>query len=328
MQERSFELKFLTPAFLGDAEQKGVWRTPPIKALLRQWWRVAYAAEQQFRQGFEADMRHEEGIIFGHAWLDDDLNAKGEKVAARQSQVRLRLDAWTPGSQQGVSPLATTLPTSYAWFGLVNRGNGLPDRTGIKAAPDRESVKVLRIAVPDDFEKQLNEVISLINAFGTLGSRRHGGWGSLYIKESLPVPLNKMAKYARPLQTCLKNDWPMSLVDYEGFCVWHSDRSFHNWNDVMKFVASIRKDVRSCLKTIDGKDLRSALGFASPGCMASQLRWKVFPEEDVLKLRVFAMPHCIPEDGGININSTDLQSAWKAVFASLDQQANLQRVKE
>jgi hypothetical protein len=47
MQTR-FQIQFHTPAFLGDANQSGRWRTPPFKAQLRQWWRVAYAAQQQF----------------------------------------------------------------------------------------------------------------------------------------------------------------------------------------------------------------------------------------------------------------------------------------
>ena len=41
MLTRTYTLRFLTPAFLGNADQNGQWRTPPIKALLRQWWRVA-----------------------------------------------------------------------------------------------------------------------------------------------------------------------------------------------------------------------------------------------------------------------------------------------
>ena len=49
MIERKFTLQFCTPAFLGNAEQSGQWRTPPFKAQLRQWWRVAYAASKHFR---------------------------------------------------------------------------------------------------------------------------------------------------------------------------------------------------------------------------------------------------------------------------------------
>jgi CRISPR-associated protein Cmr1 len=45
MTQLRYRLTFLTPAFLGNAEQSAQWRTPPIKALLRQWWRVVYAGD-------------------------------------------------------------------------------------------------------------------------------------------------------------------------------------------------------------------------------------------------------------------------------------------
>jgi len=40
MKVLRYKVEFLCPAFLGNAEQNGQWRTPPFKALLRQWWRV------------------------------------------------------------------------------------------------------------------------------------------------------------------------------------------------------------------------------------------------------------------------------------------------
>ena len=48
MQTYSYQLRFQTPAFLGNAQQQAQWRTPPIKALLRQWWRVAVAQEVRY----------------------------------------------------------------------------------------------------------------------------------------------------------------------------------------------------------------------------------------------------------------------------------------
>src|SRR5690625_7483759 len=90
MKTLDYTIRFVTPAFLGNAEQAGQWRSPPFKALLRQWWRVAYAAEKQF-QVDPAAMRKEEGLLFGHAWLEDDRDEKGNKVPARRSQVRIRL---------------------------------------------------------------------------------------------------------------------------------------------------------------------------------------------------------------------------------------------
>ena len=40
MQKLEYQVRFLIPAFLGNAEQSGQWRTPPFKALLRHWWRM------------------------------------------------------------------------------------------------------------------------------------------------------------------------------------------------------------------------------------------------------------------------------------------------
>ncbi|MGN2392624.1 hypothetical protein [Pelomicrobium sp. G1] len=33
MTERRYTVRFLTPAFLGDAKQNGRWRTPPFKGV-------------------------------------------------------------------------------------------------------------------------------------------------------------------------------------------------------------------------------------------------------------------------------------------------------
>jgi CRISPR-associated protein Cmr1 len=96
MRELTYQVSFNTPAFLGNAEQQAQWRTPPFKALLRQWWRVAYAASKNFRSDVAA-MREAEGKLFGHAWLEHDRNNQGEKIAARKSLVRIRLGQWSAG---------------------------------------------------------------------------------------------------------------------------------------------------------------------------------------------------------------------------------------
>ena len=44
-----------------------------------------------------AAMRQAEGRLFGHAWLENDRDARGQKVAARRSAIRLRLSDWSLG---------------------------------------------------------------------------------------------------------------------------------------------------------------------------------------------------------------------------------------
>ncbi len=325
MQIRSYRLRFVTPAFLGNAEQIGQWRTPPIKALLRQFWRVAYAAEHNFKVDLAA-MRREEGLLFGHAWLEDDKDSEGRHVAARKSAIRIRLSAlaqqpaWAEGSQQGIQPLGDGLNTSYAWFGLIKRGRGLPDRRGIKAdSTAGEATRQLDLAFPAGIQQSMDGVMNLVHAFGLLGSRSRGGWGALHVEGITPMSNTQIQRYVRPLDVCLQDDWPMSLAaDQHGPCIWHSKATFKSWDAAMRFIATERRLVRTTLKGLNGKDLRPALGFASSGRMPSPLRWKVIPEGDALKVRTFAMPHRIPDDGGQRMHPADLQIAWRSVCTSLD----------
>ncbi len=77
-----YQLSFTTLAFLGNAGQDAQWHTPPFKALLRQWWRVAWAADQKCALDPAAvhAMREQEGRLLGHAWLDnDDTHARKKR---------------------------------------------------------------------------------------------------------------------------------------------------------------------------------------------------------------------------------------------------------
>jgi CRISPR-associated protein Cmr1 len=324
MQTLEYTVRFNTPAFLGNAEQNAQWRTPPFKALLRQWWRVAYAAENQFMVNV-AEMRTAEGELFGVAADGGD---------SQKSQIRLRLntsqgEAWAMGSQSGVIPLPTNLNTSYAWFGLINRGNNLPNRAGIKAASPTESVRQLSLAFPDTQKKRMQEVMALIHAFGLLGSRSRGGWGALHIDNEKELTNQGMEPYTREIDGCLNSDWPISLAkDTNGLLMWESKNTFKSWDAAMEFIATQRKTVRTALK--NGKDLRPALGFALPnGRMPSPLRWKVMaPQQGNLTVRAFAMPHKIPDSAEKSLSLQDLLSAWSAVTKTLDSIHAFQRLTE
>lgn len=328
IKKLEYELRFLTPAFLGNAEQSAQWRTPPIKALLRQWWRVVWAAENGFSNDIAA-MRREEGLLFGHAWLEDDgfeRDGHWVKTAARKSLVRLRLEgtdeagAWTPGTQQGVAPVPTSIDAGYAWFGLVRRGHGQPDRNAIRA-DGRESVRTLVLAVPDEHAERLATVMRLVSQFGQLGSRSRGGWGSFQLSGAQPLSVAELQRYAQPTDDCLSRDWPMSFCsEAKGLCLWESKATFKTWDQAMLGAALERRRVRSALKSVGGKDLRPALGFAlAVGRMPSPLRWRVVQMPDKqLAMWVFAMPTRIPDEARKSVAPADLNKAWRTVFDALD----------
>ena len=326
MQIHQYKLCLKSPAFLGNATQDPQWRTPPVKALLRQWWRVAWAAQHQFPVDYQA-MREEEAKLFGHAWLENDRNHAGESVAARKSSVRLRLlgqnkqAGWSKGSQIGVQPLSTGLDTSYAWFGLV-KTKGKADRNAIKpAGPEGE--QTLAIAAPDSAWPMLQEALNLIDAFGNLGSRSRGGWGALHLPEATSLSPADCLAYTRPLLKCLQTDWAMSLAqDAQGLCIWESRRTFSSWDKAMALIATERRDVRKSL----GKELRFVLGEGGNERLPNPLRWKVVPaENDSVRVRVFAMPHAIPAGKGVSFQGNQLHDAWRQVCHTLDNNQNLRR---
>ncbi|MFN4021476.1 MAG: RAMP superfamily CRISPR-associated protein, partial [Hydrogenophilus thermoluteolus] len=193
MQTATFTLTFTTPAFLGDANQNARWRTPPIKHELRHWWRVAYAADHGFRVNV-SEMRREEGLLFGHAWLENDAfvqDGRKTKTAARQSQVRIRLDHWNEGMlRQWPQDTTVTHPsvrmpigsTLYLGYGPLtfNRNSS---KTALKAnaAIQEQEQATLAIAYPEATASLLEQALWLMDRFGTLGGRARNGWGSYHL---------------------------------------------------------------------------------------------------------------------------------------------------
>lgn len=327
-------IRFLTPAFLGDAEQQGRWRTPPIKALLRQWWRVVWAAEHGFPTDVQR-MRHEEGVLFGHAWPEGDRDADGARVQGRKSAVRIRLKApepdqpaWTEGHQNGVAPMPDVIGTSYAWFGLLDQRTKQALRTAIKPeAP--EGRRTLRLAWPATETGHMNTVLQMLGSFGQLGYRSRGGWGALHVEGVDPLTSEELDRYSRPLEDCLAGEWPAALAsDAEGLMLWRGRQTFDHWAKLMSVVAGLRKVVRDPLKTLSGGDLRAVLGSAKAGDrIANPLRWRPVLEPDgQLRLRVFAMPWRVTgELRSSAVSEAQLASAWHTVARTLDQHGDLER---
>ncbi|MCX8049909.1 MAG: hypothetical protein N3A55_09695, partial [Methylohalobius sp.] len=198
-----YRIEFTTPAFLGDAEQSGRWRTPPFKAQLRQWWRVVYAAKHNYRVSV-SDMRREEGLLFGNAWLEGDF---------RKSLVRLRLDRWDEGSlkkSQWPADSNVTHPevtnrqvgsALYLGYGPLayQRCTTLKANAAIQAG----EAATLSLAVPEEHAVLITQALMLMHHYGTVGGRSRNGWGSYTLKlvEKTSAPTD--IKPLRDWRACL-----------------------------------------------------------------------------------------------------------------------------
>lgn len=328
MTELEYELRFTTPAFLGDEEQNGQWRTPPLKALLRQWWRVLQGASA--RQPDWKTIRETEGRLFGNAWLK-----KNDQPLHCKSPIRIRLEPDWAGGTLGASSWPTDferVPTTrtggnlpadlYLGYGPILREKGnLKIRTAID--PDK-SVR-LRLLLPPHRSDEILKTLTLIHWFGNVGSRARNGWGSVQLTPQGETPPPPSLRQADPLlaevlrnwEQCHALDWPHAVgSDANGPLIWCTE-DLANWRKAIGALANVRVAVRRAAKAIRNQHGRAAalhyLGYpAGTGKqnpwalavrgerdklrLASPLRFKVVPSSDG-KVRglIFHVPCAIPQ---------------------------------
>ncbi len=356
MQTQEITIQFHTPAFLGDANQSGRWRTPPFKAQLRQWWRVAYASQRRFAVDV-GEMRDIEGRLFGHAWLENDRDEKGQKVAARRSEVRIRLSRWDEGQLKSwpaankINPPEVGMVDSNLYMGygpvVLPRGSREPSLKAnaaiqAKAIQAKEQAE-FSIAFPHDQATLLDHALQLMHQYGTVGGRSRNGWGSYSLTPKADKPLATNAIPSRPLADCLQLDWPHAIgTDAAGALFWQT-KPHQDWAGLMKTLAQIKIALRTQAAfkfphaQPDGQ-IHDRHWLSYPITrhsvndwnrknlrLPNQLRFKVRPTADgQLTGVIFHMPHQPPKEFGPNPKT--LERIWQQVHQHLDQTSTLQRI--
>lgn len=346
MKTLQYSIRFLTPAFLGNAEQNGQWRTPPFKALLRQWWRVAATTHD----GDVNKLREREGRLFGHAWLENDHEGS-DKVAARKSAIRLRLSRWDTGEMdnwQGLGsvphpevpkPVGSDL---YLGYGSLVFKNGTVLK-GNAAVQDRETAK-LSLALPEIEWPLIQQALWLIDRFGTVGGRSRNGWGSFSLS---PIDQTDALQGKLPLRDwreCLKLDWPHAIGKNEqGALIWQT-QAFDDWKALMRELAIIKIGMRTQFRFSTGKNAarteprhwlsypvtnHSVQAWSNNARLPNSLRFKVRPDiENPNKLRgiIFHVP-CLPP-AAFSPDRQAIVQVWQKVHAFLSNHEQLTRVQE
>ncbi len=349
MQISSFDVRFTVPAFLGNAEQSAQWRTPPFKAQLRQWWRVAYAAQHHFDVDL-ATMRYEEGRLFGHAWLQNDTTQDGRRANARRSQVRLHLSRWDSGSLTNWQPVGKVSPPGphappmdsdvYLGYGPIKPGSKLKGNAAIQAGEQA----ALSLAYPEAATGMMEAALQLMHQYGAVGGRSRNGWGS-YLLSRKDGTSNPSALDARPFRDwrdCLRLDWPHAIgTDEYGPLVWQT-KAHPDWKALMTELAKIKIGFRTQFRFIHGKrsnvkEDRHWLSYPvtdhsikewGPLRLPNSLRFKVRTTADKQLVGVILHVPCAPI-ASFQPEPRTLESVWQRVHQFLDQpDVNLHRIAE
>lgn len=273
MRTLTYQVSFNTPAFLGNAEQQAQWRTPPLKALIRQWWRVVKAPQVGYDH---KKLLALENALFGAAF--DDGEAKSHR-----SLVQLRLSGWQLGElaqhkdavelkwidHHEVDPRKSkphlgerkVRADVYLGYGPIGRSSAI--------APNATPLE-LRLRCPEADAPDIRKAMQLAAWFGTLGSRSRNGWGSLHLEGEGLTALDglcdsKLAEQA-PLRTLpaalgdrLAAEWPHSvgLCDDNRPAVWRvfAEKTvregkthyvgFKDWKTAMERLAALKIGFRT-----------------------------------------------------------------------------------
>ncbi len=336
MTTRELKVRFVTPAFLGDAEQSGRWRTPPFKALLRQWWRIAYAADHGFRVNV-VEMRREEGRLFGSA-TDGEGN---------RSLIRMRLDRWDVGSlkswnhleQQSVHhPEAEKAkyqvgPHAYLGFGPLD-GRGGTKLAKANAAIQAGETATFSLALPESDAGRIDTALLLMDRYGTLGGRSRNAWGSFSLTPLNGTPALKGEVPRRPWHDALGLDWPHAIGEDEaGLLAWQT-RPCDDWKTLMRELAIIKIGLRTQFLFTTGKNAphpeeRHWLSHPVTGHNVGRWKQARLPNSLRFKMRpdatdpesffgvIFHVP-CRPPDE-FRPDPKAIERTWEAVHALLDE---------
>jgi CRISPR-associated protein Cmr1 len=351
MKTLQYTIQFHTPAFLGNAVQNGQWRTPPFKALLRQWWRVAAAAHSCDL----IKLREREGRLFGHAWLQDD-RVGGRNVTARKSAVRLRLSSWNEGQLKNWEGLEQKTvehpeaektncqigPHAYLGYGpLIVKG-----RTTLKsnAAIQFGEAAKFSLAVPEVEWPLIQQALWLIDRFGTVGGRSRNGWGSFHLSPIDGTPPLQGTLPLRNWRECLTLDWPHALgQDEHGALIWQTP-AFDDWKVLMRELAIIKIGLRTQFPFTTGKNAQisesrhflsypvtnhSVQAWGNNARLPNSLRFKVRPDAgnpDKVRGIIFHVP-CLPPPA-FNPDKQAIVQVWQKVHSHLSQHQHLTRVQE
>jgi len=345
MQTQKYTIRFNTPAFLGNAEQNGQWRTPPFKAQLRQWWRVAYAAAERFDVNV-ADMRRVEGLLFGNAWLSHQEN--GCEIADhRRSWVRLRLERWDDGTlkkaswpsdatvrhpevkdkQGALKPIGSAL---YQGFGpLIYDNKRRTTALKANAAIQADEKARLGLAYPQEHADLIERALWLMHRYGTVGGRSRNGWGSYELTPVDETPALSGSVPLRPWRDCLNLDWPHAIgKDERGALIWKT-AEHDDWQLLMRTLAIIKIGLRTQFVfspaphrnplprhwlsyPVTNHDVRPWDNLRLP----NSLRFKVRKQGNKLVGVIFHMP-CLPPPA-FAPHLTTIIDVWQCVHAFLD----------
>ena len=352
--ELKFDVEFVTPCFLGGADGDAEIRVAPFKNLLRRWWRIAngnLSPEELWKK---------ESRLFGSTEKDPDIVEENKRLPKEKrkpeifgkSRVELKIyDATKCNIVNITDNPQIRFPDETISHPEVDKPMGFETYLGMGPVFGKEYKKnyiyensriSLSLKMPNlkDDVFYILKTLTLINLFGSIGSRSRNGWGSVLIKgisinnkNAALLPLDRIYGDMQDWRQAFANDetreYPFYLgKDKNGILCWESIEDFSHWSDAMHFLADAYMHVRTHFKFSEKNRLekRHLLGY--PVTHHNVKDWERLPSQLLLKVikinprkykaQIFHLPSAIPLGWDKVSAGSGQLGIWKEVHEFLD----------
>jgi CRISPR-associated protein Cmr1 len=337
-EKLSVSIEFLTPTFLGGADQNAELRSAPFKNLIRQWWRVVNGNLEV------SELRSREADLFGTVLGNEKATVSKVRVAVTPgtdfnvSTQPFQFGKTAHPEVKGGMPVENAL---YLGYGPIQFGRPTPV---FKRYITPGSIANLSINYPQKWHKQIVSTLQLIDAFGTIGSRCRNGYGSLALTVDGVLRLNPATVQCVHLTELINNNaqqYPNRFGrDDNGLLLWESNHQ-PQWTNAMTLLAGIYLHTRTHINIAGNPNElheRHALGFPltnhdknlphgwdRTGRMPSQLRLMLKRNQNSeVVARILHLPHRLPKPWPTKLPAQ--QNVWRQVHQFLDHQEQLHRI--
>lgn len=329
-------VEFLTPTFLGGADQQAELRSAPFKSLLRQWWRVLNG-NLDYKQLLER-----EGELFGSVLDERRSSASSVRITIRPGDtfvVKDKLFSFGETFHPEAGATGKNVQNSlYLGFGPITSSKGIFTFRKYIAPGSRA---LLTVWCPPTRRDEVTRVLQLIDAFGTVGSRSRNGYGSISLSGRDFSKLDLSALPYKKLNEILGNrkSYPHGFArDGNGPLIWESSDK-PSWDKCLKLLAETYLNARVSINIKGSSNElheRHALGYPitnhnvqewgkDQGRMPSQLRLMVKKNRNNgLVARIVHLPHSLPKPWPNTLPPQE--TVWQQVHRFLDGQKTFHRI--
>ncbi|MDR3347446.1 MAG: type III-B CRISPR module RAMP protein Cmr1 [Helicobacteraceae bacterium] len=236
------EAEFVTPAFLGGADQSAELRAAPFKAALRWWWRVLFGAQH-------GDKIYDvESELFGSTEGASKVRVEvlGTLLPQKTNSFNgKKIRVLSKGREFAIDII------DYLAYGLYayEKGRGNVYGRNHFIAGSRFKIAVY---APKEQKEEIIVCLKALFAFGGVGSRSRNGFGSLRIAGGV-LP-----------NTVIGANWTQkNLLEYptlnKASNLFETKRTFGAWNEALSDVAIAYKSARSALEPKHNFETRGLL---------------------------------------------------------------------